>query len=330
MDSLAFLERPRSTKFQPVYVLPGDEDFLKRRVMAALRSAVFADGGEEFGFSAHPGDTTVFAAVRGELETMPFLSPHRLVVVENADPFVTRFRAALEKYVAEPAKTGILVLEVKSWPASTRLAKLVPAAGTITCKAPAAYKLPEWCVRWAASAFSKELSATAARLLVDLVGAEMGQLDQELAKLSVYVGGAERITEADVDRLVGNSREENTFKIFDAIAAGNAAAALAILDRLFDQGEDALRILGAFSMQFRRLVHAARLARQGLALTAALDRAGIPPFARQGCEQQFRHLGRERIDQLYPWLLEADLGMKGSSQLAPRTLLERLVVRMAK
>jgi hypothetical protein len=35
------------------------------------------------------------------------------------------------------------------------------------------------------------------------------------------------------------------------------------------------------------------------------------------------------VDRLYDWLLEADLGMKGGSALPPRTLLERLVLRLA-
>jgi len=70
------------------------------------------------------------------------------VIVENADPFVTLHRARLEKYVAEPASAGVLVLDVKLWPANTRLAKLVDSAATITCKAQSQYKLPEWCVNW--------------------------------------------------------------------------------------------------------------------------------------------------------------------------------------
>src|SRR5262249_43467628 len=255
-------------------------------------------------------------------------SPRRLVVVENADPFVTRHRAALEKYVSQPAETGILVLDVKSWPSNTRLAKQVAADAAIVCKAPPAYRLPDWCIRWAASHHGKQLTQPAARLLVDLVGTDMGLLDQELTKLAIYAGKASRIDTADVDQLVGNSRAENTFKVFDAIAAGKAGDALTILDRLFEQGEDALRILGAFSLQLRRLAQAARLNQRGHSLTSAFDEVDIPPFARQGCEQQLRHLGR-RVDRLYDWLLETDLGLKGGSTLPPRTLLERFVVRLA-
>src|SRR5262249_9263405 len=283
-----------------------------------------------FEFSTHAGDKAAFAAVHDELLTRPFLGPRRLVVVEGADPFVTRCRPQLEKYVAQPAATGVLVLDVKSWPATSRLAKLVPAEATIGCKAPAASKLPEWCVQWTKAQHGKQLTVPAATLLVDLVGADMGLLDQELTKLAIYVGAGARIDQSDVDKLVGCSRAENTWKIFDAIGSGQPKEALAILDRLLEQGEDPLRLVGAFSLQLRRLAQAARLSQLGRSLGAGLEEAGVPPFAVKGCEQQLKHLGRRRADRLYDWLLEVDLGLKGGSELPARTLLERFVVRLAR
>src|SRR5215831_14225627 len=125
MDALGFLDKAGKQKAQPVYVLHGDEDFLKRQVLEALQPLVLGPSDRAFGLSTHAGDKAAFAAVHDELQTLPFLAPRRLVVVENADPFVTRYRAALEKYVARPAPHGVLVLDVKSWPANTRLAKAV-------------------------------------------------------------------------------------------------------------------------------------------------------------------------------------------------------------
>src|SRR5262245_23983041 len=199
MDSLTFLERAGKAKPQPVYVVHGDEAFLKRQVLAALKTLVLGPDDDGFGLSAHPGDKAIFAAVHDELETLPFLGARRLVVVENADPFVTRERARLEKYVAEPSKTGVLVLDVNSWPSTTRLAKLVPDAATLNCKALAPQHLPGWCADWCAARHGKQLPTAAARLLVDLVGPDMGLLDQELAKLAAYAGDANRIEAAEVD-----------------------------------------------------------------------------------------------------------------------------------
>lgn len=330
MDCLEFLQRGGKSAVQPVFVLHGEEQFLKRQALTLLRELVLGPEDDGFALSHHPGDKATFAAVRDELATLPFLSPRRLVVVEGADPFVTRERARLEKYVAAPSATGVLVLDVQSWRADTRLAKELPDAAVLSCKSPATARLPEWCVKWCTARHGKPLPLAAARLLVDLVGPDMGLLDQEMGKLAVYAGEAERIEAADVDRLVGNSRNENTWKIFDLIGSGKSGEALTFLNRLLDQGEEHMKLLGAFSMQMRRLAQAARLHGIGTSVGEALEQVGVPPFARRQAEQHLRHLGRRRLDLLYDWLLETDLGMKGSSQLSPRLLLERLVIRLAR
>jgi DNA polymerase-3 subunit delta len=336
MDSLTFLERAARTAVQPLYVLHGDEHFLKRQVLSALRKLVLGPEDDGFALSSYPGDKAVWAAVHDELETLPFLSARRLIVVEGADPFVTRERARLEKFAAalaeRPASTGVLVLEVQTWTATTRLAKLVPEPCTISCKTPSGHQLADWAVKWCAAGHRKQLPVAAARLLVDLVGPEMGLLDQELGKLATYVGSAQRIEPADVDKLVGSSRTETTWKLFDLIGEGKTGEAVSYLDRLLDQGDEPIRLLGAFSMQLRRLAQAWRLTTQGVSISEALERAGVPgyPVARRAAEQQMRHLGRRRLDQLYDWLLQTDLGMKGSSALAPGVLLERLVVQLAR
>jgi DNA polymerase III subunit delta len=329
MEALAYLERPR---LQRLFVVHGDEDFLRRRVLLAIRHVVLGQGGGDDGlsFSMHSGETATFAAVMDELQTVPFFGERRLVVVDDADPFVTEYRARLEKTLAALPSTGVLVLNVKSWPSNTRLAKMIDPAGTIVCKTPAARYLAQWCVKWATAQHQKQLTRPAAELLVDLVGPEMGLLDQELLKLAIYVGDGKRVDVEDVDKLVGRSREEKTWIIFDAIGAGQAKEALSILDQLLDQGEDFFRLLGAFSKHLRQLAQAYRLTLQGRPLALALEEAGVLPFNIRKSEQEMKHLGKRRLEKLYDWLLEVDQGAKGGSQLPPRTLLERLVLRMAR
>src|SRR4051812_22635307 len=311
MDALTFLDKPAKAKPQPLYLLAGDEAFLKRQILDALEKLLLGDAAPAFAWTTLPV-TADWSTVRAELDTLPFLSPRRVVAVEQADPFVTRYRAALEKYVGQPSASGTLILDVKTWPANTKLAKLVPEAATLACKSPRPDRLAAWCTTWAKARHGKRLDADAAGWLVELVGNEMGLLDQEIAKLAVYVGDAPAITRADVDALVGHSRAAETFKIFDAIGAGRPAEALAILHRLFEQKEEPLKLLGAFSWQLRRLAKVSQYARQGRSLPAAMEAAGVQPFARAGVEQQIRHLGLRRLGRLYDWLLEADLEMKSS------------------
>ena len=74
----------------------------------------------------------------------------RLAVVEDADDFVTRYRAQLEDYVARPSRSGVLVLDVDSLPSNTRLFKSIAAQGLLVdCGAPAPAKLCKWLADWA-------------------------------------------------------------------------------------------------------------------------------------------------------------------------------------
>jgi DNA polymerase III subunit delta len=326
MDALDFLEKPR---LFPVMVVYGDEDFLRRQVHHAIHQLALGDAGDECSLAVFPGDKSELAQVLDEVQTVPLFGDRRLVIVEQADTFVTRYRTPLEKaFTAGLSPTNVLVIDVKSWAATTRLAHQLGSAAAIACKAPAPYRMPQWCVRRSAAEYQKKLAAPAAALLVDLVGPEMGLLDQELLKLSLYVGQRPDITSGDVDQLVGRSRAESTWKIFDAIAAGDAKQSLLLLDRLFDQGEEPIRLISAFSFQLRRLVKAYRLNSLGKPLGLAIEEAGFASFSVKQAEQQLKHLGRRRLDKLYDWLIEADHGLKGGSQLPPRTLFEQLILRL--
>ncbi len=328
MDAVDFLNKSRRGEPQPVYVLFGDEEFLKREARAALTRWLLDDADPAFAVSSYPGDRADWSTVRGELQTLPFLSPRRVVVIDQADEFVSNNRQALEKYVGKPSP-GVLILEVRSWPSNTKLAKLVADEATIVCKVPKPAQLPAWCVQRASVAYGKKLAAPAAQLLVELVEPSLGLLDQELAKLSTYVGDAATITAQDVDVLCGRSRAAETFKIFEAIGQGKPGEALTILEHLLADGDEPLALLGAFSWQLRRLAQVNRLTLQGLSLPEALREVGFGPWQIDKVEPQLRHLGRRRLEKLFDWLLEADLGMKGNNPLPPAVQLERLVVKLA-
>lgn len=89
-------------------------------------------------------------------------------------------------------------------------------------------------------------------------------------------------------------------------------------------------MLGAFSMQLRRMAQAARLTAQGASVGAALEKAGVAPYGLKGAEQLMRHLGRRRLERLYDWLLQINMDLRGGSPLPERTLFERFLLRLAR
>jgi DNA polymerase-3 subunit delta len=328
MDSLTFLEKGARGEPLPIYVLAGEQPFLKRQVRAVLRKHILGEADDPFALTTFPGEKTSFADVASTLATRPFLAPRRLVVVEDADTFVTASRDRLEGYVKKPSAAGVLVLEVKTWPATTKLARAL-VENTIQCKAPARAKLPEWCVGWALHRYGKQVPVAAARSLVELVGEDMGLLDMEMDKLSIYVGEKARITAEDVDRLVSSTPQEDVWQMLNRIAEGNTGAALAMLDGLLalgDAKQEAFRVLGAIASSLRKVTQAGRLAIQGVPLREALQRAG----AHFNGEAQLRHLGRQRVNQVYDWLLEVNVLLRSTDHPPVQLLLEQLVLRLGR
>ncbi len=55
----------------------------------------------------------------------------RLVVIDQADDFVSRYRAELERYAEHPKTSSVLVLDVASWPSNTRLYKALAGKGLV-------------------------------------------------------------------------------------------------------------------------------------------------------------------------------------------------------
>jgi DNA polymerase-3 subunit delta len=137
LDFLAAKERPRPAG---VCVLFGDEPFLRRLALAAVRQIVVGDG-TDVPVTRHDCQERQpeWRDVADELATVSLFgggSP-RLVVLEGADSFVTAQRARLEDYVAQPKRSGVLLLVVDEWPSNTRLYKAVDQSGLqIDCRPP--------------------------------------------------------------------------------------------------------------------------------------------------------------------------------------------------
>jgi DNA polymerase-3 subunit delta len=332
MHALDFLKQARPKAGKPLYALVGEDVYLRREALRALVRQALGDDAEDQAPVRFAGETAKLADVLDELRTLPFLATRRVVLVDSADAFVTAHRKGLEAYAEHPSATGTLVLAVKTWPATTRLAKLFAAGGlNIDCKAPTEGQLPEWIVRQASQAWGAQFDPEAARLLLELVGPEVGLLAAEVDKLCTYVGDRRTVEPADVITMVGAGRVETIWRVLDAASTGQPAEALDLLDRLLTSGEYPAGLLAAISTSLRKVHHAGWLRKNRWGLADACKEAGIPAYrnAIEVTGRQHAHLGPSRVDRLPELLLRADLDLKGFSQLPPRVVLERLILELA-
>jgi DNA polymerase-3 subunit delta len=328
MHATAFLKSRDTTEIPPIAVLHGGERHLKHAVLEALRARVLGETGD-IGFTRFGGKETDALTVFDELRTISMWGDRRLVLVDDAEDFVSKNRTSLEKYLDKPARKSVLLLDVKTWPKTTRLAKLVAKMGLeVECKELSAGDLTRWLCEAAQEQHGKQLSRDAASLMVQLAGTDLGLLDSELAKLAAYVGESGRIEVDAVRTLVGGWKAETTWTMLDALRDGRINTALGCLDKLLIAGEAPQRILGGIQFVFRRLAQATQIASRGVPLKNALRQAGVFPRDLDSSEAYLRRIGRNRAEQIFHLLLSADGGLKGNSRTPERVQLEMLLIEL--
>lgn len=329
-------------------VLVGDEPFLSLQVLALLRERLCPDEADRaWAWREFAGDDDLDPRdVFDEAATVPlFAGATRAAVVRGADAFVTRSRAALEALATAPrGRRGLVILEVASFPANTRLAKAVGQHGlAIDVTIPARADLAAWARRWARSHHGVTLAAATAERLLERLGGDLGQVDQAIARLAAAVGPEERKREIPpeaVEDMAGSPQERTAWGMIDAAAVGDARTAITQLADLLDAGESPIGVGAQAAAVLRRLSSAARLlalppeAGRPPGVEAALQAAGVAswPKAVAQAREALGQLGGRRARQLPVWLLDLDRALKGDASrgLRARLALERLFCKMAR
>lgn len=310
---------------KPVYVLYGDDEFLRdahRREVVSL-----AVGEADWQTCLTVFDASAgLAEVLDELRTLPFLAPRRVVLIRDADSFVSAHRGVIEDYLQSPPRTATLILIVSSWPRSTRLYKLVEKIGrTFSCVS------PERGVRkWMANVAGKrgrKISPEAVELMIEWLGNDLAILSGELEKLSLYVGCRETITADDVSTMVTATAGAGAFALKDAVIAGNVGGALAALDGMLVARGDEFLVLGLLAGHLRRALKGQQLAAAGKNPLDALN-PRTPHSAKNAFGAMLSRRPLTAIEADFRRLIRADLGMK--SGLKPAAALQELVVHLCR
>ncbi len=329
-----------------VVVLFGDDLFLRRQTAQQLMklSKINMEDARVL-----DGENAAWRDVHDELATASMFDPdeRRVAIVKQGDDLVKESRAQLEKWCTNPVESSLLILEVDSFPANTKLFKIVAEKGLcVDCSAPKgtawgnpvdAKATQAWIKQWAQQTHKLKLTSAQTATILDLVGSDFGLLDQELAKAALYAEDNGSITEERLKQAIGSWRTQTVWEIITATVSGHTAEALTQLNKLIHAGESPLGIAPQMSWSLRRYSIAAYLIAQAerenkrLALRDALSQAGFRPNELTTAEAQLRRLGRQRALSMLDWLLELDMKMKGSHSGETRSAfaLEEFIFRLA-
>jgi len=101
-----------------------------------------------------------------------------------------------------------------------------------------------------------KIDGRAIEVLKEEVGTNLGSLDNELKKISLYIAGKENIEEEDVLKVVGGSKINTIFNLTEAIGEKKIEMAIKVLRKILNEGEEPPKILAMITRQIR-LIHKA-------------------------------------------------------------------------
>jgi DNA polymerase-3 subunit delta len=221
----------KSRTFDPVYLLFGDDEFRKDAAVRDLVDAAVDPSTRDFNLETRRGGELAPETLDALLSTPPMLAERRVIVLRDVDKLKKDARAVLERYLARPASDLMLLLVA---PAGAKLEKGLTARGTaIEFEPLTGDRLPRWVSYHAEHVLARAITPEATTLLIEAVGSDLTQLALELEKLASYAN--ETIDERAVSEVVGVRRGETLGDLLDAVAARDAATALARLPGVLQQ-----------------------------------------------------------------------------------------------
>jgi DNA polymerase III subunit delta len=260
-----------------IAVLVGKEPFLQAEYTNQLRDALTKAHGE-VDTVRFEGASAQLADILDECRTFGLMQQHKLVVVENAELLIREdSRPLVERYAESPADNATLLLRAERWYPG-KLDKLIEAGGGSVIKfeeIPFATAVT-WAIRRCEKRHNAKIDQRAAEMLVDRIGAELGRIDTELAKLALAAaeitgsGSGQPqpvplITPELVTEMVGLTREEEAWAIQQSLLSGDPIAAVGHMRTILDTSRrDAHVPLSWACLDLARKLHgASRALRQG-------------------------------------------------------------------
>ncbi|NOT02616.1 MAG: DNA polymerase III subunit delta [Phycisphaerales bacterium] len=299
----------RTGPCKPICVIHGKNAFTHREALARIIDRELDGGDPALNMVRVNGDGASCSDVLDDVRTMCMLGGRRVVVVEDADDFVSRHRAALERYAESPTDGGCLVLVCRTFLPKTNLGKRLKEIGEIIeCEELPNQAVPGWVVSRAREAYQKRVSREAAAMLCEHAGRSQETLDAELAKLAIYVGARESIDGKDVDAMVVQYREHVVFAVMDAIADGDTRKALSEWQRVVATDRAAPgRAIGGLAFGLRRLLDMRSRLDGGEPLHSIGRGYFAPP---EVLKRRLQRCTRDRLENQLADLLRADLESK--------------------
>lgn len=333
-----------SGKPSPVYLICGDDGYLRRRSLEMLKEKYKPDILPEFNYTEFDGADCTVDEIAYAADTLPMMAERRMVVVKDMDAAsvsAEQYRK-LESFLGSVGNNDSCITiffnvsvkaSAKSGDRQGAMRSLIKKSGTvINCKTPTASEIADILLS-EASRTGAQISRADASYMVERCGSDITNLLSELAKLQSLCNsqGNGKITRAAIDANTTQSIDVKAYMLASNIISGKRGDAYRIMEELFDERTEPVAVLAIMSGAFIDLYRAKLASGQR---KNADDMAALFGEEYKGKEKRlsfsFRDCRRYPVFLLQRWctmLCKTDAALK-SSRVDGKILMEKLLAEM--
>ncbi len=341
MELRTAIKQIREKQFSPVYVLSGEESFMKEEFVSLAKREMIDPTYADLNISYYDCTEHALADILQDAETLPFLADHRLVVASRGyfltgakAPNQAKFEvdpAALVHYLDNPPPYTSLIIDVPGEKLDERkkIVKVLHEKATVLSFQPLKdHDLYSWVER-RAKKYAALIEREEAIKLVEWVGSELRLLDKELEKMALYLGGNDaKITGETIELLAARTLEQDVFALVEAVVSGQLTQAFRIFYDCAKTGEEPIKLLALLARQFRLLLAVKVWGPRGYTQQQIANMLKVHPFAVKKAVDQARHFDEGSLSSLLTLLAEEDYRMK-SGQVDKQLAIELFITRVA-
>lgn len=269
-------EEIKTGQLKQVYLLYGEEAYLRSQYRDKLKTALLGDG-DSMNYHYFEGKDVAVGEVIDLAETMPFLAERRVIILENSNLFA-RGGEQLAEYLASLAETAFFVFVEPAVDKRSKLYKAVAAKGrAIEFKAQDESVLKRWVLGFLKKE-NKNITERDLNLFLEKTGTDMENIRKELEKLLCYCMDRDVISAQDIEAVCTKQVNNQIFDMINALAQGQQKKAMELYYDLLTLKEPPMRILYLITRQFNMLLQVKELKNKGYDANIIGEKVGLAGF----------------------------------------------------
>lgn len=330
LDYERILNHIKKENIRPIYLFFGSENYLRENILNKFREKLINPNQRELNYKVFYGEKCSISEIINEMETVPFMSKYKLVVIKEAEKITQKDKARLIDYFNHfklNTNFSILLIIYKENAPDKEIIKAVERIGLIVnFNIPNKSKLILW-IKAKFRQSNKEITPEALFYLQSLVSFDLSYLFNEIEKIDIYTKDKKIIEKEDIITAIGGSESVNIFKVLDSLGEKKSDSLIDGLVKLDNSNLHYLPILAMIYRQIRLILHTKLLLLSGANFNQIRKELKLPSFIVEKIEKQSRKYTIKELCRAYKLLNIADLELK-DSQKNPKIILEELVMNI--